>query len=92
MLSGLQALKCCHTWTLLVAVVLYAISVPLMFSDVLHPSIIPDIKADYVEVKGEFVNACTAQGTPPAGINVQKIGGFLHLSVCSRNNLLSETE
>ena len=54
------------------AVVLYAISVPLMFSDVLHPSIIPDIKADYVEVKGEFVDACTAQGTPPAGINVQK--------------------
>ena len=25
---------------------------------------IPDIKADYVEVKGEFVKVCTAQGTP----------------------------
>ena len=27
-------------------------------------SIIPDIKAEYVEVKGMFVDICTAQGTP----------------------------
>ena len=26
--------------------------------------IIPDIKAEYVEVKGMFVNVCTTQGTP----------------------------
>ena len=28
---------------------------------------IPDIKADYVEVKGEFVKVCSAQGTPTLG-------------------------
>jgi len=27
-------------------------------------SIIPDIMAEYVEVKGEFVSACTREGTP----------------------------
>ena len=46
-------------------VVLYAVFVPLGSQiSVLRPSIIPDIKADYVEVKGEFVDVCTAQGTP----------------------------
>ena len=28
------------------------------------PSIIPDIQAEYVEVKGMFVSACKSQGTP----------------------------
>ena len=28
------------------------------------PSVIPDIKAEYVEIKGEFVNVCTEKGTP----------------------------
>ena len=43
-----------------------SVSIALIGSDatVGHPSIIPDIKAEYVEVKGAFVNICTKQGTP----------------------------
>ena len=69
MFAGLKALESCCTQILISISNLTnvcAVSVPFHLGSqtfVGRPPI-PGIKADYVEVKGEFVDVCTAQGTP----------------------------